>query len=260
MPQARYANTFIWLDLHTSDREAAKKFYGTLFDWSYDEVPIKGGPDYSIALVRGSRVAGISPTRDANPPMPSQWISYVSVENVDEVAKTAESMGARLLQQPLDVTQLGRVAVVEDLSGGVVGVWQTTTSQEPALFNQHGTLNWNELATNDPAGARDFYTSLFGWSVEEQLLESGAPYVLFNNGDQSACGMRQSTRDAQTNWRAYFDVDDTDARIQKARAAGGEVIKGPIDTMFGRLAMLRDPHGAPFSVISASETVQHFPF
>jgi predicted enzyme related to lactoylglutathione lyase len=256
--ETKYMNTFVWLDLNTPDHGRAKDFYATLFDWSYEEMPIDGLV-YSIALVRGNQVAGIVARGDESR-RPSQWTAYVSVDDVDRVAEAATSLGGKLLRQPFDVMELGRVAVVEDRSGAAIGLWQSGASGGPTVFNQHGTLNWTELATNDTAAARDFYTTLFGWRFEERSMDDGGRYALFVNGDQSACGVTNTMKDVSADWLLYFDIDDTDARVEKARAVGAIVVKGPTDTMFGRHAVLRDPHGAAFSVISATEGVRHFPF
>jgi uncharacterized protein len=258
VPETKYMNTFVWLDLNTPDHARAKDFYATLFDWSYHDKLIDGLV-YSIAVVRGNQVAGIVAQSDESR-RPSQWTAYISVDDVDRAAEAATSLGGKLLRQPFDAVELGRMAVVGDRSGAAVGLWQSGISGGPTLFNEHGTLNWSELATNDTAAARYFYTNLFGWRFEERSIDDGSRYGLFMNGDQSACGITQTMKDVSGEWRVYFDINDTDARTEKARAVGATVVKGPTDTMFGRHAVLRDAHGAAFSVISATEAVQHFPF
>jgi uncharacterized protein len=260
MPETKYMNTFVWVGLTTSEQEAAKDFYARLFDWSYSEQPIDGGRGYTTAMVKGAQVAGIHAPVDEDQRMDAHWTSYISVDNVDDAAKTAESIGGSMLIQPFDVVELGRMAIVRDTSDALVGLWQQKRSTASRLFNQHGTLNWNELATRDMAGARDFYTKLLGWSIEEKSTAEGAPYVVFRNAAGATGGMTPKTKGAQSRWRVYFDIDDTDTRVAKARTAGASVINGPRDTMFGRYALLRDPQGAMFAVISATEAVRHFPF
>jgi predicted enzyme related to lactoylglutathione lyase len=260
MLKTKYMNTFVWVGLATSEQEAAKDFYATLFDWSYSDQSIDGGRVYTTAVVKGTQVAGIHARGDEEQRIAPQWTSYISVDNVDDAAKTAESIGGSRLIQPFDVAELSRIAIVRDTSGALVGLWQEKRSTASRLFNQHGTLNWNELATRDMTGARDFYTKLLGWSIEEKTTDEGAPYMVFRNAAGATGGMTPMTRGAQSHWRVYFDIDDTDRRVQKARAAGASVINGPRDTMFGRYALLRDPEGAMFAVISATEAVRHFPF
>ena len=51
------------------------------------------------------------------------------------------------------------------------------------------------------------------------------------------------------HWLAYFAVTDTDATVENAKAAGGNVMAGPMDVPAGRFAVLTDPHGAAFGVI-----------
>jgi predicted enzyme related to lactoylglutathione lyase len=195
MPETRYMNTFVWVELTTSEQEAAEEFYATLFDWTYVEQAIEGAGVYSTAMVKGTQVAGIHAPDDAHPRMAPQWTSYISVDNVGDAAETAESIGGSLLVPPFEVGDLGRMGILRDTSGALVGLRQEERSPESMLFNQHGTLNWNELATSDMMAARDFYTKLLGWSIEETLTGEGAPYGVFRNGAGAVGGMMQLTKD-----------------------------------------------------------------
>jgi predicted enzyme related to lactoylglutathione lyase len=113
--RTQYApGTFCWTDLTTTDQDAAKQFYGALFGWELEDVPVGNGVVYTMARVGGKDVGAISPQpqmlRDAG--APPTWNSYVSVEDADAVAQRAGELGATVLGPPFDVMQAGRMTVL----------------------------------------------------------------------------------------------------------------------------------------------------
>ena len=98
--------------------------------------------------------------------VPPHWNAYVTVANVDEAAKKAESLGAKVLAPPFDVMDYGRMAVLQDPTGAVFQVWQAKTHIGAQILNEPGALCWTELSTRDTKAAEAFYTKLFGWTRE----------------------------------------------------------------------------------------------
>jgi len=88
--------TFSWADLTTTDQPAAKTFYGSLFGWEFEDMPVGGGIFYSMAKIGAKDVAAISPQpeqqRDAG--VPPVWNSYVTVESADDALERARELGA----------------------------------------------------------------------------------------------------------------------------------------------------------------------
>lgn len=121
-----------------------------------------------------------------------------------------------------------------------------TTSHEP------GTFCWIELATSDADGARAFYTSLFGWTVNEFPMGDQGIYSMFQSEGRDAAAMYKQGQDQQgvpPNWMSYVSVADADAIAEKAKSLGGNVHAGPFDVYdFGRMAVISDPQGAIFSI------------
>ncbi|HYC89863.1 MAG TPA: VOC family protein [Thermoanaerobaculia bacterium] len=115
-----------------------------------------------------------------------------------------------------------------------------------------GTFCWIELGTSDAAGARAFYTQLFGWGVNEfPMGDMGTYYIFQKNGADSAAmyqiGPQQEGM--PPNWLSYVAVASADATTEKARSLGGTVINGPFDVYdMGRMTVLQDPQGAMFAV------------
>src|SRR5437764_1667175 len=109
--------TFSWVDLGTSDPEVAKAFYGGLLGWDFEDVPVPGAPPYSMASIGGRTVAAVYGKQDDE--ALSAWLSYVTVEDADAVAARASELGGTVISDPFDVMDAGRMAVLQDPTGGV---------------------------------------------------------------------------------------------------------------------------------------------
>jgi predicted enzyme related to lactoylglutathione lyase len=110
-----------WTELTTSDVEAAKKFYSTLFGWTFQRAP-NVEMQYDIISVGDRPFGGIFKTPKEMGSMPPVWRDYVTVENVDETAKNAEELGAKILMPPTDIPQVGRFCIFQDPQGAVLAV------------------------------------------------------------------------------------------------------------------------------------------
>ena len=158
--------TFSWPELATTDQKAGVAFYRALFGWDVNEQPIGPTEVYSMFQMRGKPVgAGVhSAPRGTQMGVPPHWNSYVTVANVDESAKKAESLGGKVLAPPFDVMDAGRMAVLQDPTGAVFEIWQAKRSIGAKILNEPGALCWTELTTTDTKAAETFYTGLFGWT------------------------------------------------------------------------------------------------
>jgi uncharacterized protein len=243
--------TFCWVDLATTDQEAAKAFYARLLGWSYDDRPVGVGVVYSMARLRGRDVAAISPQpeRLRQAGAPPSWMGYVSVQDADATADRARELGATLLAEPFDVFDAGRMAVVSDPEGAVFSLWQPGTQIGARVVNEPGALSWNDLATRDPEGAQRFYGELFGWT-----FDSVAPvYLTIRNGEQMNGGVRvmgQGEEQVPPHWLPYFAVEDLGAAVALANDVGGKALAPPMEVPAGRFAALADAHGAAFALFA----------
>jgi predicted enzyme related to lactoylglutathione lyase len=247
--------TFCWIDLSTSDGAAAKKFYTELFGWTAVDMPV--GPDmtYTMLQIDGKDVAALYQQGENEQGIPPHWNSYVSVTSADEIAARAKALGGTVLAEPFDVMEEGRMAIIQDPTGAVVGVWQPKRYIGAKLIGQTGALCWNEVATRDTQKAGEFYTQLFGWTSKTEDM-GGTLYTVFFKGDQMSAGMLQITAewgDVPPHWMLYLAVDDCDASVERAKSLGGQVLVPPRDVPgTGRFAVLQDPQGAAFSIIKLS--------
>jgi predicted enzyme related to lactoylglutathione lyase len=251
--------TFSYVELATVDVADAKRFYGGLFGWQHEDVPMPDAEPYTIARIDGDSVAGLTPQqpqqREAG--IPPHWFSYITVASADETAAKAKELGGTVHAGPFDVMDIGRMAVIADPTGGMFGIWEAGEGIGAERVNDPGTLTWNDLATNDVDAAKDFYSGLFGWSVDELETGGGPRYwSISHEGGASGRngGMRELTPEEEgvpPNWTAYFAVESIDDALAKAQELGGEVMFGPLEVPSGRFAVLHDPQRAVFAVVEA---------
>jgi uncharacterized protein len=252
--RTQYApGTFSWVDLTTTDQDAARAFYRELFGWGADDMPAGEGIVYSMMTRDGHHVAAISPQPQAQREagVPPTWNSYVTVASADETAARAAELGGTVHAQPFDVFDAGRMAVIQDPQGAWFMVWEPKRHIGAGLVNAPGALVWNELGTTDVEGARAFYGSLFGWEIAP-FEGSEQPYWSIRNGERGNGGMLPVQRvggiDSPPYWLAYFGVEDLDAALARVQELGGTVHAGPIDIQMARIAVAADPQGATFAL------------
>ncbi len=246
--------TFCWVELGTTDGEAAKKFYTELFGWTFTDHPMGPGMVYTMLQLEGKDIGALYTMSDEmiTQGIPPNWLSYALVASADESAAKAKELGGTLMKEPFDVMDVGRMAVVQDPTGAVFALWQAGTNKGAGIVNVPNSFVWNELATPDTTRAGEFYSGLFGWTTNVQQL-GPMTYTTFRNNDRPAGGMytpAPEMADTPPHWLVYFAVDDCDAKVAQANELGARTIAPPMDIpSTGRFAMLLDPQGAAFAII-----------
>ncbi|MGZ4202783.1 MAG: VOC family protein [Thermoleophilaceae bacterium] len=242
--------TFCWVDLSTTDQDAAKSFYSGLFGWEANDVPVGDEATYSMMHSRGKIVGAIAgqPPAQRDAGVPPAWNHYVSVESADAAAERAAELGGNVHAPPFDVMEAGRMAVIQDPQGAFFMVWEPGETFGVELVNEPGALVWNELNTSDTAGAKDFYGQLFGWNIE-QFPGSPQEYLAVKVGEANNGGIQAlQMPGVPPHWLAYFGVEDIDAGIAKVEELGGKKVVGPIDIQIAKIAVVQDPQGAVFAL------------
>jgi uncharacterized protein len=244
--------TFSWTDLTTPDQDAAKQFYGDLFGWELVDNPIGDDMVYMTARIDGKDVAAISPQpeqqREAG--APPAWNSYVTVESADDALAKAKELGATVHADAFDVFDFGRMGVIQDPQGAYVLVWEPKSHIGASLVNAPGALSWDELATPDLDASSEFYSALFGWTVEP-IEGMEMPYrVIKTSTGASNGGMRPTQEGEPPYWLVYFGTEDAEAAAGKATQAGAKELLGVTDIGMGKIAILQDPQGAVFALFA----------
>lgn len=125
-----------------------------------------------------------------------------------------------------------------------------------------GMLCWTDLATSDLAGARQFYSELFGWKVEDSPMPGGGGvYGMALLGGKSVGGLAEMAKQEQSrgmppHWNTYFSVDNVDAAAKKVEPSGGKLLQAPFDIPeVGRMCVVADPSGAIFCLYQATRHI-----
>jgi hypothetical protein len=253
-----------WVDVESADPAGAAHFYAGLFGWAIEERA--GG--YRVGRLRGGEVAGIGPASAT-----AAWHTNIRVKSAAESAAAVTAAGGTVVREPYELPGVARVAECADPAGARFRVWEPGGVAGARLVNEPGTWNFNELNTDDFTAAEAFYGTVFGWEasslefagqaftmwrrpgyadfletidpgVRRRHQEGGAP-----PGFTDAIGWMQAlTGDDRPYWSVTFAVADADAVADRAARLGGTVAVPPFDAGPSRIALLRDPQGAAFTI------------
>ncbi|MFF5445822.1 VOC family protein [Streptomyces sp. NPDC012888] len=257
------AGTPCWIDLMVPDQQSAIDFYSDLFGWTGEVGPPETG-GYAVCQLKGRPVAGImaamNPDGSTPDPMPpAAWTTYLATDSADATEKAVRDAGGQAVMPPMDVMNLGRMAVFADPQGAVFGVWEAREFYGAGIVNEHGALIWNELNTSDPDAAGRFYGSVLPIAPAPSEVEGAEGYVELKVDGRAVGGLMdlgKAPAGTPPHWMAYFNVDDPDGVVVAAVRAGATVLAPPFDMVAGRMAVLADPQGAVFSVIAAKAPEQ----
>jgi predicted enzyme related to lactoylglutathione lyase len=249
-----------WVDTDQPDLTRAARFYGGLFDWSFEDA--RPG-EYVIATLARQDVAAIGAGGDSA----SGWNTYIAVDNADASAAAVVAAGGRVLEPPQDAGPGGSTATCADPSGARFHLWQPYRRLGAQRVNAPGSWNFSILRTPDSSAALSFYSAVFGWegSGDESAMSLRVP----GYGDHLARtvdpgihdrqasappgfadvigGMESTTEGEAPHWQVKFTVDDRDTSVARAEQLGGTVVSTS-ETPWSREAVIRDDAGAEFSL------------
>jgi predicted enzyme related to lactoylglutathione lyase len=238
----------------TSDIAKARHFYGELFGWEYQAGDEEKNGGYTTARKNGKMVAGLMQKDAEQAGMPDMWSTYLRSDDAAATAEAVTANGGQVFMPPMDVPEQGHMAVFGDASGAAVGVWQPREMRGYELVAEPGAAAWHELHTKDYDAAVRFYQNVFNWDTDVMSDTPEFRYTTLGAGDSAKAGIMDASAylpaEVPSNWQVYFNVEDTDASIEKAVSMGATVLDGPQDSPFGRVVMLADPTGALFKIIA----------
>jgi len=249
---------FVWHDLNTKDLDGSKKFYGEVFNWTFESSD--NGPYLHIKA--GEQMIGGVRQMGANEPQPPSWLGYVVVDDVAATVATIEGAGGKVYMPTTKMENVGTFAVTADPTGGVFAPWKSARPGEDVESGEMPkpfTFVWDELMTTDPAAAGAFYQKVFGWSPRAVDMGGGMTYTLLDRpgvknpkGDPgSAGGMMKSPPEVPFSfWLAYVGVDRCDSLCERATRLGATIVVPAQDIPnVGRFACWRDPQGASIAIL-----------
>lgn len=238
-----------WIDLLTSNPEKSQEFYSALFGWTYAAGDAEKYGGYITASKDGKMVAGIMNNAGTSGSS-DVWTTYLRVDDIEAVAKSAAAHGGQVYMPPMDVPEQGKMALLGDAGGAAVGIWEFGGHTGYQVVAEAGTPAWHELFTRDFARTVKFYEDVFGWDTAVVGDTDEFRYTTLGAGDDSKAGIMDASSflpsGAPASWHVYFAVQNADAIIEQALSLGGAVLQPAQDTPFGRNAALTDPTGAQF--------------
>lgn len=243
-----------WVDLMTSDVDGARAFYTRVFGWTAEEPnPDFGG--YFSFLKDGAAVAGcMSNMTDAN--VPDMWQVYLTTDDAAATTARATEHGGQAIVPPMQVGELGKMAVILDAGGAPIGIWEPMAFPGLTLYGEPGAPRWFELNTKSYDGAADFYRQVFGWTTEVMSDTPEFRYTVAVDDGENLAGIMDATAflppEVPSHWGVYFGVDDADAALASIVDLGGAVVMPANDTPYGRLAAATDPTGAGFRIMQGT--------
>jgi len=235
---------FVWFEVLAPDVEASKRFYTEVLGWSTREMDMGAGGKYLMLTKEDKPQCGVLPLEQGKTPM---WNGYLSVQDVDAVAKAAQSHGGQIAVDAHDVPNIGRWCVIVDPQGGMLSPFRGVESDD----NGSTTFHWMELWAPNPKQVVAFYQKSFGFAADTMPMPSGAePYQMLKAGETPVAGLVASDQ-KQAVWIPYIQVADTDATLKRATARGASVLSEARDIPnVGRFCVISDPQGARVAFIT----------
>lgn len=250
----------VWRDLLTTTPEASRQFYGELFGWSFERPPFQigfgGDDDYMLIRHNGELIGGMVDANVLRSDIDiSQWVTMLSVGDIDAAVAAAVAGGATVLTEPTDVGKRGTLAVLEGSAGELFAVVQTRDGDPPETEPPVNGFLWDELWTQDVASSSKFYTSVFGFERKDHAIEaSGNTYTVFRNNDRPRVGlMGHPFSDERSVWVNYIRVEDPAAVTARVAELGGKVLlDAQPRELGGEVALVLGPSGAGIALQSWS--------
>ncbi len=243
-----------WVDLTTSDTESSREFYSELFGWTAEE-PAEEFGGYFMFSKAGAPVGGCMSAMPGAP-ISDIWSIYLASDDAHKTVAAASANGGQVHLPPMDVADLGTMAVVADAGGAAIGVWQPGSFQGSAILAEPGAPGWFELQTRDFDAAVNFYRDVFHWDAHVMSDSPEFRYTTLGEGRDALAGIMDASGflpdGVPAHWSVYFAVEDTDASLAKVAELGGAVLAEAETTPYGRLGTAADPNGARFKLVAGS--------
>lgn len=250
--------TFCYCELASSDPEASQVFYGGLFGWQWRQEETGHGP-YTQFHSDGQVMAALYKLMQEQEDLgiPPHWGQYITVKDAAAAVERTTALGGGVLMGPLDIMDLGAMAVLTDPTGAVFSVWQPRSQIGVDCRDEAGSMCWNELMTHDTGAAAAFYADLLGWQAVPMEIPGFPPYTAFMLGDQQWVGgmlaIQPQMGPIPPHWLQYFAAADLDGAHGRALELGARSMVPPTDIPgHGRFCIVRDPQGAVFGLRQAA--------
>jgi predicted enzyme related to lactoylglutathione lyase len=252
----------VWHDLNTTDLEKSRRFYGELFAWQLHSE----GQWTFISLGKAEQHFGTVIQHDPKEGIPSHWVPYITVENIDNGIAAATKAGGKIILGKTPAGKTGQFSYVSDSHGAIFALWQYSDGSpkpEQDTPPPAGSFCWDELLTPDPDAAEKFYTHVIGYKTEHMEMP-GMRYTLWLRPDapkrpdgkvrQAGGMMKQPPEVPRPFWLSYVAVADCDQSVEKAKRLGAVITSPPVDIPnVGRFTTVLDTTMAPIAMLGPNK-------
>jgi predicted enzyme related to lactoylglutathione lyase len=238
---------FVWHDLITPNPEQAMDFYAELFGWTYKTFG-KEGRAYHVIYNGDEAIGGIISLNVETHPS-GEWLSSVSVPDVDKAVAFNTQKGGKTLFKPSNFKGRGRSALVQDPQGAYIS-YIRSESGDPEFTIKDNSWLWNELWTNDLDGSLNYYKGVAPYEIEE-VKDGKVPYFMMKSKDKKKLSgvMKNPVEKMRSAWLPYIKVENVEEVSSKAASLGAVLMLEPQNEIRdGSVAIIQDPNGAPFAV------------
>ena len=253
---AHVTGKLLWVDLFTSDPDAATKFYTSLLGWTADPLEQKG-KGYVIFSNGGRPVAGLAPRSVRGEGHPSRWIGYYAVADIEATLALVTKNGGTVRAPSRNFPDRGPQAIVSDKDDIPIGLLQSSSGDSPDIAVTPGDWNWFELYVRSPKAASDYYHDVIGFDVSpETSADRKSDFVLSSFGEaRGGVAPLPDAKDAKPSWLGVIRVANLDESLAKVPTLGGEVLVAPHSVEFGsRFAIILDSTGGTVGLVQYLET------
>lgn len=245
---------FLWCDLSTFNVENTKGFYAELFGWTFQAMTQPDGSPYHIGSTAGGECAAIfeMPQKFQAIGLPSFWMSYVAVDDIDTTVEQARALGGKVEVGPVAFGGNASIALIRDPLGAGFTVYQGGDLQPRRPDAAPGQMAWNALYVSDAQAVTPFYEAIFGWDIAKDPSQSGVYTIRNSRGDAISAihELPDDVRGKHQFWGVHFAVADmAGAKTQLLKGGGTVLYEEPASD--GGTLLARDPDGAAFFLVKA---------
>lgn len=246
----RLAGKFVWYDLFTTDIKSTSRFYEELFGWTFSDIVSEKKIVKTISR-NGIPIANAIYLDSKNSKEnESQWLSYVSVDDVDHTLMISNKNNGTIFKEAKDLPDRGRVAIVKDPEGALFAIVTTSEGDPPDRDFAQNHWMGSELWTTDLNASLAFYHLLLGYEQKMVGTDPDQKYCFLVRNGQARAGIVKIKWDhIKPNWLPYIAVKDVMDIVSKAEELGGKILLSPDKSIRkGSVAIIADPSGAVFAV------------
>jgi predicted enzyme related to lactoylglutathione lyase len=248
----RHDGKVVWRDLLTNTPDETRRFYGELFGWEFEKpginIGVGGAGTYTLIRHKGRLIGGIVDTvalgKSDNI---SQWVTTMAVTDIETAVDRVVDAGGIVMSPPESIGSRGRMALVEDPTGALFAMLQTSEGDPPDHEPDHNGWLWDELWTNDVGKATDFYREVVGFQhTDHDIDDSDNDYRVLKMNDTPRAGVLPNPFEGERPvWVNYLRVEDPSAITARVESLGGKIlVESQERPIGGEVAFIAGPSGA----------------